>query len=83
MDPIMRDPFLPLNQNEPNGVPSDPDELFGECFELLVKLTQHKYSVKLLIGVRLQLQMFLGYKSGRVHRKVTDEEKVTQRLISK
>jgi hypothetical protein len=38
--------------------------------------------VKLLIGVRLQLRMFLGYKSGRVHRKVTDVEKVAQRLIN-
>jgi hypothetical protein len=78
----MKDPFLPLDPNECDRTPNDPDELFGECFELLVKLTRHKYSVKLLIGVRLQLRMFLGYKSGRVHRKVTDVEKVAQRLIN-
>jgi hypothetical protein len=79
----MKDPFLPLNQNLRDRTAIDPDELFGECFELLVKLTQHKYSVKLLLGVRLQLRMFLGYKSGRVHRTITDKEKVTQRLMNK
>jgi hypothetical protein len=79
----MKDPFLTLDPNQCDRTPDDPDKLFGECFELLVKLTKHKYSTKLLLGVRLQLQMFVGYKAGRSHRAKVDEEKVTQHLTSK
>ncbi len=79
----MNDPFLPLDPNQGDLIPDDHEQLLGECLELLIKLTRHKYSVKLLLGVRLQLRMFHGYKSNRIHRSAADEEKVTQRLVNK